>query len=400
MENWNGLYDRSYFGDSGQKRQEFHAGSQAIMRQQVKELCRMGTMACNAEALAKRRQEFAVRQPYPHRTGPFTQLFFVTQDQSYKPLGERKEGGVIKDFRYAQHLLKQREADFKNQEAAKEDLPPVAPQMLELSPEESQTLELNNLLTQLDDSIELGTLSGFEVGDLKNLLRLLVRLSTIYTEERLVSLLDYFDSLIPSIEKLQDDDNKFAITVLRFVEGMRGFLKDMLKVVTRSPSEKTLAAKASIDKHFKLLPVAERRKLSEVQKLEKEATRATAESEKIRDEEEKRADRVNKAISVVGRVPSDDEIRTQYADTVTLEEVKRRARMLRALYKTVFGSTKPLQKSASGIRNDALRMAREIRDLAREAPAAEESPVAAALAPEQEGEGKPKRFKNERLNRL
>jgi hypothetical protein len=435
MQNWSGIYDRTYYGDSGESRQTFHAGSQALMREEVKEMCRMGTMACNPEALAKRRQMFAVKQSYPRTDrGSFSQLFFVTQDQSWKPLGPKAEGGV-KDFRYAQHLLKQREADFRNQEAQREGLPPVASETLELSPEESQSLELNNLLTQLDDSIEQGTFSSVESNELKNIARILIRLVPSFSSERLVDLIEYFEALVQSVKNLIDDGNKYAPLLSRFVgtyettqdgtlkaAGMLGFLHNALKTVNLSPQQRQASARTGIDEYFKLFSPTERRTLiSQIQarrelmkKIQEEKTVGPQELPSLKEPllfdigniKEKKIYRENPDLFTV--IPTMAELESamvmQNKNKMKEKGVDFYDKLVR-IYKA-YGGTTPVKRPTDINKRE---VAREMLRRLQEAPApgeeeeeeaeeAEEAEAAPEAAPE--GSGKTMRFKIERLNRL
>ena len=270
MQDWNGIYDRTYFAGDAEEREGFHAGSQAIHRAQIAQRIGMGTMASSPQALAHRVLVYQTKQAYPKdSTGPRIVPFLSVFDQSYKPFRTAVEAnplsGGVKDFKYAQHILKQRFNDLKNQEAAAEGMPPTMPETLDLTDVETSSLELDNLLTALDNSIEIGTVSQIDVSDLKNIFRLIVKLSTTFDEQRFAQLIEYMEDLIPGLEKQENDGVRAAGLVLAFVDNMLGFLKEMIQVANRQLPERKLAARGLIDKYFKLfrLSQTERKRLAE-----------------------------------------------------------------------------------------------------------------------------------------
>lgn len=270
MQNWNGIYDRTYFAGDAEARIGFHAGSHSIQQNQINERIRMGTMASNPKGLANRVLSFQIKQGYPKdSTGPRILPFLSGFDQSYKPFRTSVQSnpltGGIKDFAYAQHILKQRYDDLKNQEAIQEGMPPTVPETLNLTEVESASLELDNLLTALDNSIEIGTISQIDVSDLKNIFRLIVKLSTTFDENRFAQLIEYMQDLVPGLEKQENDGVQAASLVLQFVMNMIGFLSEMITVANRQLPERKLAARALIDKYFKLfrLSQTERKRLQQ-----------------------------------------------------------------------------------------------------------------------------------------
>jgi hypothetical protein len=251
---WDGVYDREYFAGDAGKRQMFADQSKKIADQQIRERIRMGTMASSPQALAKRVLEYQIKQPYPkNSTGsriiPFESLF----DQSWKPLTTAVEGGV-KDFRYAQHILKQRFDDLKNQELEKQGMPPVMPETLQLTEVESSSLELDNLLTALDDAIVIGNVGSFEVNDLKNIVRLIVRLSPSFDEDRLAQLIQYFRDLVTPLEENLERGTPQTTVVLEYVRRILQFLERMMGAVNMGDRERQLAARAGLD-IFKLFKI-------------------------------------------------------------------------------------------------------------------------------------------------
>jgi len=268
MQDWSGIYDRTYFAGDAETREGFHAGSRAIQQAQIAQRIGMGTMASTPQVLANRVTAYQIKQSYPKdSTGPRILPFLSVFDQSYKPFKTAVEPnpmtGGVKDYRYAQHILKQRYNDLKNQEAMQEGMPPTVPETLNLTDIESSSLELDNLLTALDNSIEIGTVSQIDVSDLKNIFRLIVKLSTTFDEPRFAQLIEYMEDLIPGLEKQENDGIQAAGLVLAFVMNMLGFLKEMITVANRQLPERKLAARALIDKYFKLfrLSQTERKRL-------------------------------------------------------------------------------------------------------------------------------------------
>lgn len=241
-------YDKSYFGDDQSARVAFHNQQMKERQEGLAERIRMGTRASNPRGVYDRIVKMAVRPRLDYNSTAVDMPFFRNY-AAPTPLS----GGVIKDYRYAQKLLSQRKQDYDNQAAAREGLPPTMSEApLVLSDIQSKTLELNQLLTALDDAVEVGDISNLAVSDLKNVLRLMVSLSTTFDEARLVELIEYVENIITDLQTLADEaaagtsTNRNARLVLKFFESMYRFLKGMAPAVNRSPQERALMAKSLV----------------------------------------------------------------------------------------------------------------------------------------------------------
>lgn len=353
MQDWNGLYDRTYFAGDAMERDVFHAGSRTIQQAQIAERIRMGTMASTPQALANRVTAYQIKQGYPKdSTGSRILPFLSVFDQSYKPFKTSVEpnpmSGGVKDYRYAQHILKQRYDDFKNQDAMQEGMPPTVPETLNLTDIESSSLELDNLLTALDNSIEIGTVSQIDVSDLKNIFRLIVKLSTTFDEARFAQLIEYMEDLVPGLEKQENDGVQAAALVLAFVMNMLGFLKEMITVANRQLPERKLAARALIDKYFKLFRLSQ----TERKRLQKEI-----EGQMGREEE------VIETVEAVEATPvTMDEVDRAYQLSNPRDPPSRELReiYLRLKRETNSPITRP-PSDASGFRKSILKMMQTLR---------------------------------------
>lgn len=364
MLNWNGIYDRTYFAGDAEQRQSFHAGSRAIHQAQLNQRLQMGTKASTPQLLADRVTAYQIKQGYPKdSTGPRILPFLSVFDQSYKPFRTSVQpnpmSGGLKDFQYAQHILKQRYDDFKNQEAVQEGMPITVPETLNLTDLESSSLELDNLLTALDNSIEIGTVSQIDVSDLKNIFRLIVKLSTTFDETRFAQLIEYMGDLIPGLEKQENDGVQAASLVMAFVMNMVGFLKEMVVVANRQLPERKLAARALIDKYFKLfrLSQTERKRLQrevagevavEIAEGTQEADAADVPIEAREEEPLFTRDEVNNAYQLSGgpTQPPSAELRDMFVELAIITR----------------GTIANPPRSAKGYKDSILRMLRQLEE--------------------------------------
>lgn len=166
------------------------------------------------------------------------------------------EGGVLRHFKYGQQILKQRARDAENINLASQGLPPNPEPGVELNEIDSRNLELNNLLSGIEESIELSTISNLTLNELKNVPRLLIYLSPSLDAGRISELIDYIDGLIVDIDTLySDSDSKYAQNAKRvksFLEQLKLYLTQFVPYVNYSDEEKRMAAVQIAKEVFKL----------------------------------------------------------------------------------------------------------------------------------------------------
>jgi hypothetical protein len=166
------------------------------------------------------------------------------------------EGGVLRHFKYAQDILKRRARDAEDINLASQGLPPNPQPGVELSEIDSRNLELNNLLSSIEESIAQTTLSSLTLSELKNVPRLLIFLSTTFDAGRITELLDYIGELVNDITRqYTDSDTRYADNARRvasFLEQLMDYLDEFVKYVDYSDQDKRIAAVQIAKQIFKL----------------------------------------------------------------------------------------------------------------------------------------------------
>jgi len=194
--------------------QGYHAQLMGQERERVMLRIQQGTKASSPQTLnVKRMKPLYYSNPLPdNSSGSKNRLFFENKDESGRPnameqvamrqRGMHIEGGVLKNFKYAQKILGQRARDTTNLRLATEGLPEIPSPILQLSPEESMNMELNALITSLQNAIDEMTLDALTVNEVKNIPRLLVALAGTYTQEDVANLLDIVQGMQTQLETI------------------------------------------------------------------------------------------------------------------------------------------------------------------------------------------------------
>jgi hypothetical protein len=167
---------------------------------------------------------------------------------------ESVRGGVLKNFKYAQKILKQREADVRNQQLVEDGLPREET-LVELDPIESRKLELRQLLQILLNNITSGNTSAFGFLEIKNIIRLLISLSPILTEAEMTEIIQALDDASEDLNELLNDNREASMrdkrvdrtigalyTISNLVNDMRNFLEKMITKVNESLENKKASA--------------------------------------------------------------------------------------------------------------------------------------------------------------
>jgi hypothetical protein len=247
-----------------------------VLQERARVLLRIanGTKASSPAIISARRQNPSFKGLPDNSTGSRNQPFFAAKDESNVRLEDKisLRGGVLKSDKYAKMILKRRARNVvENQERA-DGIPVADLPIPELTPEESRSLELNTLLTSIENAIETGAVSTLTLAELKNIPRLIISLvlSDSITPARVVELIQYLNDLIESVSQLADPalrsgedqedelgarsgrEQKTAQTVATFLTNLRSFLKDILKVIGFDQKTRVASVKALAREYFKL----------------------------------------------------------------------------------------------------------------------------------------------------
>jgi hypothetical protein len=168
----------------------FHQELMAEEKKRVALRIANGTKASSPQIVSFRRQNPEYTGAGGDAQGSFNRPFFANKDESDKVLS----GGVLRHFQYAQKILGQRAKDTLARQAAAEGVPEGALPQGEppvLDERESRELELNQLLSALQDEVESGNISQVAFSDIKAIPRLLIALVPSFTPEELTRLLRF-----------------------------------------------------------------------------------------------------------------------------------------------------------------------------------------------------------------
>lgn len=240
----------------------FHEEGMAEARRAVALRIAQGTKASSPQLLAARWHRHDFKGLPDNSTGSKNRPFYSNPDQSDKILeAQPLKGGVLRDYKYARFLLDRRAKDTSDQAMRKEGIIPPERAALELTPEESRSLELNTLLQLLQDSVETGTLVdiGTLMPDLKNILRLFIALLPTFTGEQLANFQVFFQGMISDLESMEGDmeaRNTAVTQARRFSTSIYNLIARYAPYVNSSARDKATAIKIFLKENFKLEPRA------------------------------------------------------------------------------------------------------------------------------------------------
>jgi len=224
--------------------QGFHTQLMAQERDRVMLRIQQGTKASSPQTLMmKRLKPLYYSNPLPdNSSGSKIRMFFENKDESGRPnamelVAMRQQmkgsaapstisGGVLKNFKYARKILNQRARDTTNIRLATEGLPEIPSPILALNPEESMNMELNSLITNLQNAIESQTLDQLTINEVKNIPRLLVSLSLTFTEEDVANLMNIVEGMQNDLENINTAPSQRLFTFL--ADSMEPFLKGLV----------------------------------------------------------------------------------------------------------------------------------------------------------------------------
>jgi len=271
---------------------DFHNRKMSQEREFVKLRIDWGTKASSPQIKnARRMNPLYYSNPLPdNSTGSKNRPFGLNKDESGKPSadaiasGRVLEGGVLKDYKYAKAILARRGRDTTNINLASEGLPPQPSPLLELSPVDSKILELDSILSLIDDSIDVGNIKNITLEQLKNVTRLIISLVPALTEDQIAEMIRYIEEMAMKIENLQTGVLDEGVPEVEPV-GLKGlfkqaevvrnyfqtkllqFLRRNILAVNLDIQERQIVAEQSGKRIFKIGPTAQPEVIPETQPL-------------------------------------------------------------------------------------------------------------------------------------
>lgn len=184
---------------AGEISRAYHDELRAEERQRVALRIANGTKASSPQIVSYRRQHPDYTGSGGDAVGSFNRPFFANKDESQKQLS----GGVLRNFQYARSILGQRAKDdlarqaelqgVPGEVARAEGEPPI------LSERESRELELNQLLSALQDEIESGNVGGIAFTEVKQIPRLLISLIPGFSAQELARLRRFVGDMLADV---------------------------------------------------------------------------------------------------------------------------------------------------------------------------------------------------------
>lgn len=238
----------------------WHEEGMAQARERVMLRIQQGTKASSPAALSARWARHDFKGLPDNSTGSKNRPFFINPDQSDKVLEPKPlQGGVLRDYKYARMILDRRAKEFADQDMRKAGITPPAPAALELTPDESRSLELNTLLQLLQDSVETGSVADITslMPDLKNILRLFITLLPTFTAQQLGDFQEFFQNMIEDLESMEGDmegRNTAVTQARRFSASIYNLIARYAPYVNASDRDKAAAIKIFLKENFKLEP--------------------------------------------------------------------------------------------------------------------------------------------------
>jgi len=199
----------------------FHNQQMAQERERVALRIANGLKSDSSNIIGVRRQHPSFKGLPDNSTGSRNMPFFASKDESQCPLEDkiRMRGGVLNTKagkEYGYEILKRRARDDMNIRATAEGLPPTPAPLMELDPVESRSLELDEILAEVDDAADAGDFSGLSAfgGDLKNIPRLVIALSPSLSEGKIGALIEFLGNLHSKLIRFYQPDGRNMPTII------------------------------------------------------------------------------------------------------------------------------------------------------------------------------------------
>lgn len=260
----------------------FHNATGIEERNKVRLRIQQGTKASSPQIRSYRRQHLDIYQPHAtlpdNSTGSKNRPFYASKDESHYSLEDKVKmrGGVLstkEGQKYAKFILNRRGNDIRAKELVSQGIEPssVMPTGdLVLTPDESKSLELNNLLQGVSDAIEASDFSGLTINDLKNIPRLMINTLPKMTQQNFAELNEFIremteelDAIInPKSDRADDEvelqlDTKStsgARRIKEYLDRILLLLRNFAKVMGRDEASKVATLRALVSEFFSIRP--------------------------------------------------------------------------------------------------------------------------------------------------
>lgn len=254
----------------------FHNATAIEERAKVRFRIQQGTKASSPQVRSYRRQHLDIYQPHAtlpdNSTGSKNRPFYASKGEKSFSLEDKMSGGVLstkEGQKYGKFILNRRANDIRAKELVAQGIEPssVMPTGdLVLTPDESKSLELNNLLQGVSDAIEASDFSGLTINDLKNIPRLMITTLPKMTQQNFGELVGFIEEMVLELEAIInpkediDDDRKELVLDSKSTNGAKRIyeylsrlivlLRDFAKVMGRDEATKVVALRALVNEYL------------------------------------------------------------------------------------------------------------------------------------------------------
>lgn len=254
----------------------FHNATAIEERAKVRFRIQQGTKASSPQVRSYRRQHLDIYQPHAtlpdNSTGSKNRPFYASKGEKSFSLEDKMSGGVLstkEGQKYGKFILNRRANDIRAKELVAQGIEPssVMPTGdLVLTPDESKSLELNNLLQGVSDAIEASDFSGLTINDLKNIPRLMINTLPKMSQQNFAELYEFIREMTEELEAIInpkediDDDRKELVLDSKSTKGAKRIyeylarllvlLRDFAKVMGRDEATKTATLRALVNEYL------------------------------------------------------------------------------------------------------------------------------------------------------
>jgi hypothetical protein len=222
---------------------QFHRQSQMISGRNLASRIEYGTKSTTPDVRVVRRMNpLNYSNPLPdNSSGSKIRPFNLSKDESGRPNameivamnqskgGMRLSGGVLKDYKYAQMILKRRGQDTENIKLAAQQLPPQFPPLLELDDVDKQKLTLTQVISKIQDDLDTGDITNLTYDSMKTLGRSLVLLAPTFDEKDITQLSRVFVDMLETINsRVQSQGLKLQLDATRSARGIQQYINKFI----------------------------------------------------------------------------------------------------------------------------------------------------------------------------